>query len=108
MYHCLNVVAEKEGSSGCVLIRAIEPVENVASPGNGRAGNGPGKLTRALGITLQHYGADLTQGPLTIREPATKSAPFKIGVSPRIGIREAVDWPLRFFVTENPHVSRRR
>jgi DNA-3-methyladenine glycosylase len=63
-------------------------------------------LTRALGITLDHYGADLTHGPLTIRED-TKYGAVKAGVSPRIGIREAIDWPLRFFVKDNPHVSRR-
>jgi DNA-3-methyladenine glycosylase len=109
MYYCLNVVAEGEGSAGCVLIRAIEPVANITSPGKGRAGSGPGRLTRALGITLEQYGADLTQGTLIIREPGAKqNQPFEIGVSPRIGIRVAVDWPLRFFVAENSHVSRGR
>ncbi len=102
MYHCLNVVAEEEGTAGCVLIRAIEPVANVTG-----SGNGPGRLTRALGITLEHYGADLTQGNLTIRE-AAKRDQLEIGISPRIGIREAVDWPLRFFVAGNSHVSRAR
>ena len=53
MYYCLNVVAEPEGTPGCVLIRSVEG-----------AGNGPGKLTRAMGITLEHYGADLTRGAL--------------------------------------------
>jgi DNA-3-methyladenine glycosylase len=100
MYHCLNVVAEQEGSAGCVLIRAIEPVSSVIG-----SGNGPGRLTRALGITLEHYGADLTHGILTIRQP-TKSPDIEIGISPRVGIKDAVDWPLRFFIAGNPHVSR--
>jgi DNA-3-methyladenine glycosylase len=108
MYHCLNVVAEEEGSAGCVLIRAIEPLAHVA-----QSGSGPGRLTRALGITLEQNGADLTRGPLTIREEPIREDPGRagalaIGVSPRIGIREAVDWPLRFFLAHNSHVSRGR
>jgi DNA-3-methyladenine glycosylase len=100
MYYCLNVVAEAEGTAGCVLIRAVEPVANLSG-----SGSGPGRLTRALGITLAHNGRDLTGGPLTIRKP-TRPERFEIGISPRIGIRQAADWPLRFFVRGNPHVSR--
>ena len=101
MYHCLNVSAEAEGTAGCVLIRAIEPI----TPMEG-TGNGPGRLTRALGITLKHNGGDLTQGPITILEPEHSKPIFETAVSPRIGIRHAVDWPLRFFIQGNPHVSR--
>lgn len=102
MHCCLNVSAEEEGAAGCVLIRAIEPLANVTG-----SGSGPGRLTKALGITLKHNGADLTRGPITIREPA-HSESFAIGVSPRIGIRKAADLPLRFFVSGNAHVSRAR
>jgi len=105
MYHCLNVVAETEGTAGCVLIRAIEPITSLEG-----SGSGPGRLTRALGITLKHNGEDLTRGPITIREPidpeAGPTALFETAVSPRIGIRQAADWPLRFFVRGNTHVSR--
>jgi DNA-3-methyladenine glycosylase len=100
MHHCLNIVTEPTGVAGCVLIRAVEPVRGVASPSNG-----PGKLTRALGITLAHYGADLTRGPLTVHEP-TAAETFAIAVSPRIGITQASDLPLRFFIAGNPFVSR--
>jgi DNA-3-methyladenine glycosylase len=87
MHHCLNVVAEAAGTPGCVLIRGVTG-----------AGNGPGKLTRALGITLAHDGCDLTHpGPLTIR---SGRAPCAIEVTPRIGIRAAVDWPLRFLARD--------
>jgi DNA-3-methyladenine glycosylase len=102
MYHCMNVVVGTPENAGCVLIRAVEPVTNLAG-----SGSGPGRLTRALGIDLGHYGADLTKGPVTIRKAKGPLA-FETGVSPRIGIREAADWPLRFFVSGNAHVSRSR
>jgi DNA-3-methyladenine glycosylase len=100
IYDCLNVVSEPEGSPGCVLIRALEPITGVTG-----LTNGPGKLTRALGITLRHNGADLTRGELTVREPPVRGAAFQIGVSPRIGITRNVDLPLRFFIAGNRFVS---
>ena len=113
IYECLNVVAEEVGSPGCVLIRALEPLEGVARMRRRRSGargiedltNGPGKLTLALGITRRHNGTDFTQGLLTIRPP-DGSAKIRIGVSPRIGIKHCADWPLRFFIEGNRFVSR--
>jgi DNA-3-methyladenine glycosylase len=103
MHYCLNIVAEPEGVAGCVLIRAVEPVGAVA--GAALLSNGPGKLTRALGITLDHYGADLTRGPITLHKPADQES-FEIEISPRIGISQAAELPLRFFIRGNRFVSR--
>jgi len=113
MYECLNVVAEPEGSPGCVLIRALEPLEGIPRMKRRRPGargiedlaNGPGKLTLALGITRRENGADFTHGPLTIH-PAASPEKIEIGVSPRIGIKHCADWPLRFFIQGNRFVSR--
>lgn len=116
MYHCLNFVTEPDGAAGCVLIRALEPVAGVEAMQARRRtarrpqdiASGPGKLTRAMGITLAHYGADLTRGELTVREERAAEA-VDIGVSARIGINKSnkcVDWPLRFFVKDNAHVSK--
>jgi DNA-3-methyladenine glycosylase len=103
MHYCLNIVAEPEGVAGCVLIRAVEPI---GAPTEATlSSNGPGKLTRALGITLNHYGVDLTCGPITLHEPTDQEL-FKIGISPRIGISQAADLPLRFFIRGNRFVSR--
>ncbi len=79
---CLNVVVEPEGTPGCVLIRHVEGL-----------GDGPGKLTRAAGITIEQNGCDLTRGPIAIR---SGTAPAAIVVTPRIGIRRSADLPLRF------------
>jgi DNA-3-methyladenine glycosylase len=113
MYECLNLVAEPEGSAGCVLIRALEPLTGLAIMRRRRPGvggiealaNGPGKLTRALGITRRHNGADVTRGPLVVCEAAEDDR-FEIGVSPRVGISKAADLPLRFFIKGNRFVSR--
>lgn len=103
IHECLNIVAEPEGSPGCVLIRALEPLDGLEQVVN--VANGPGKLTRAMGITRRHNGADLTRGPLTVHPPE-RAEPFHIGVSPRIGITQNRDWPLRFFIAGSPFVSR--
>jgi DNA-3-methyladenine glycosylase len=103
MHYCLNIVAEPEGVAGCVLIRAVEPIG--ALTGGALSSNGPGKLTRALGITLKHYGVDLTRGPITLHEPTDQEL-FEIGISPRIGISQAAELPLRFFIRGNRSVSR--
>ena len=113
MYECLNLVAEPEGTPGCVLIRALEPLAGIAAMRRRRPrartveelASGPGKLTLAMGITRRHSGADVTSGPLTVRSWPEES-PFEIGVGPRIGIRHCRDWRLRFFIAGNSCVSR--
>jgi DNA-3-methyladenine glycosylase len=103
MYWCLNLVAEPDGTPGCVLIRALEPGRGLER----WRPSGPGRLTLAMGITRRHNGADVTRGSLVVRRPASPE-PVRIGVSPRIGITHCADWPLRFFIKGNPFVSRRR
>jgi DNA-3-methyladenine glycosylase len=114
MHECLNIVAERDGTPGCVLIRALEPLSGLAEmykrrqwrgPALGLA-NGPGKLTQALAITRENYGQRLDEGDLTIRRWREKPA-FDIEVTPRIGIRECADWPLRFIWSGHPCVSKR-
>jgi DNA-3-methyladenine glycosylase len=112
MYQCLNLVAEPEGVAGCVLIRAIQPVAGLDVMRQRRPAarkpedlaNGPGKLTLALAITLAQNGVDVTRGALTVRAPLHK-APIDIAVTPRIGITQCADWPLRFLIRGNPYVS---
>jgi DNA-3-methyladenine glycosylase len=113
MYECLNLVAEPAGKPGCVLIRAVEPVSGIEIMQRRRPAahtlrelaSGPGRLTRALGIRRAHNGADVTRGGLTVRA-AGGGAPFEVEVTPRIGIRECADWPLRYIIKGNAFVSR--
>jgi len=113
MYHCLNFVTEPDGEAGAVLIRALEPVAGVEAMRLRRPkarrledlASGPGKLALALGVTLDQYGVDVTNGSLIVRAE-TNHKDFRIGVSPRIGIKKSADLPLRFFVEGNAYVSR--
>jgi DNA-3-methyladenine glycosylase len=114
MHECLNVVAKRDETAGCVLIRALQPLCGLAEmyerrkwkgPSIGLT-NGPGKLTQALDITRRQYGQRLDKGELTIRLWREKPV-FEIGVSPRIGISQCLDWPLRFIWEGHPCVSKR-
>jgi DNA-3-methyladenine glycosylase len=114
MHECLNVVADLEGTPGCVLIRALEPLSGLPKMYERRQwrgsktglANGPGKLTQALAITREHYGQRLDRGDLTIRR-WREMPTFEIGITPRIGITKCADWPLRFVWAGHPCLSRR-
>jgi DNA-3-methyladenine glycosylase len=113
MYECLNLVCEPEGTAGCVLIRALEPVRGIEimqqrrpkARGVEALASGPGKLTLAMGITRVLNGCDVTQGPLLVERPAAAEK-FAVKVTPRVGIRECAGWPLRFFIEGNRFVSK--
>ena len=113
MYDCLNFVAEHDGTPGGILIRAVEPLSGLAVMQHRRPNarkvqdlaSGPGKLTLAMGITRELNGADLVEGPLTVRR-LRDEPPFEIAVSPRIGITQCADLPLRFCVKGSGFVSR--
>ena len=114
MHCCLNAIAGRKGHPGCVLIRALEPVMGLAAMtrrrgvprDSPRLAGGPGNLTRALGVTLAHNGADLTAGRLTI-EPPAEPRDFRIASGPRVGITRSRNLRLRFWIAENRCVSKR-
>ena len=95
--HCVNVVTH-EGEA--VLIRALEPLENISMPTNG-----PGKLCNALNITKdEHDGQSITGNKIQIIDNVYPD--LSIQISGRVGISKSKEWPLRFYVKENPFVSR--
>ena len=118
--YCLNVVTEKDGVGGAVLIRALEPEEGIGLMEKNRRidghltllTNGPGKLTQALGITGSMNGADLTGNKLYIlsRDSSGKkqSRPkgFKIVTTSRIGIKTSRNLLYRYYIRGNRFVSR--
>lgn len=112
--HCLlNIVSGEVGEPEAVLIRAVEPYTGIDLMKQKRPVNkmqnltsGPGKLTKALGITMQAYGEPIYKQPLYIAEGITVD---DILTGPRIGIPntgEARDFPYRFWVAGNSFVSR--
>ncbi len=115
MYECLNLICEAEGKPGCVLIRALEPLEGVELMRQRRPAarkpedlaSGPGKLTLAMAITRAQNGADVTRGSLVVREPVEPRA-VDIAVTPRVGITKCADLPLRFVIRGNRFVSKAR
>ncbi|MEX2179127.1 MAG: DNA-3-methyladenine glycosylase [Gemmatimonadaceae bacterium] len=113
MHWCFNAVTRKAGAPSAVLIRALEPVAGMglmrkrrrAARRDADLTNGPGKLCEALGVTGRHNAMPLQRPPLIIRE-GTRVPAGRIVLTPRIGIRQAADWPLRWFIAGNPCVSR--
>lgn len=133
LYYCMNVSCEREGRAGSVLLRALEPVAGLEQMARNRGlrafppisqttrkgrgtdegwGNlreltsGPGRLCQALGITRSaDNGLDLLdpQSPLQLRDDGTRSG--RVLVTARIGIRHAVELPLRFVLAGNGCVS---
>jgi DNA-3-methyladenine glycosylase len=118
-HHCCNVVTGKKGQGTAVLIRAVEPVSGIDLMIKNRFGrnlkndreiynltSGPGKLCKAFGIDRTHSGIDLTGKDIFILD--NKKIPKKeTGVSTRIGITRSTDLPWRFFIKNNPYLSRK-
>ena len=112
MHWCANVVTEREGFPAAVLLRAAEPLEGLTVMRRRRGGvrdaalaAGPARLTQALGIDRSLNGHRLTERPLWIAEGA-RVARRQVAVATRVGIRVATDWKLRFYIRDNPFVSR--
>lgn len=122
IYHCINVVSAAEGVGEAVLIRAIEPTEGaelmemrrMSQTKSGKVPvfkrqqlcNGPAKLVQALGISLlDHNGTSLSTGSLSINSPSLVD--FEMVTTTRIGLTQGVDLPYRFYVKNNPFVSRK-
>ncbi len=110
-HHCLNVTTQASGTPGAVLIRAIEPLEGISVMRRLRPSvpdlaltNGPGKLTKALGIDKSLNEIDMTKpGVLFVKD--AKNVQIEIMRSTRIGIRVGKERLWRFYVLGNEYVS---
>lgn len=115
VHWCFNAVTRRAGLPSAVLVRAVEPVDGINIMRRRRRAaqrdidltNGPGKLCQAMGITGAHNRLPLQRPPIQILggEPV---ADRDVRVTPRIGITQCADWPLRWVIAGNPYVSRAR
>lgn len=103
LHCCMNVVTEREGHASAVLLRAVEPVQNIEG-----STRGPGLLCRAMGIDRRLNGHDLTGDDFYIAA-VSDSEPIRIVRKPRIGVAYAGRWAkrlLRYYIRDNPFVSK--
>lgn len=96
-----------------VLIRALEPLPHVANPlKKDIRTNGPGKLCRHYGITRKHDGLKLWKrnSEIFVSDDGFSVNEKQLAARPRIGVDyagEAAAWPLRFYLKDNPYVSKK-
>ncbi|WP_245604233.1 DNA-3-methyladenine glycosylase [Patulibacter minatonensis] len=109
----LNAVCEPAGVAAAVLIRAVEPLDGLDLMRERRPGRpdrelvaGPGRLTLALDVRMEHDGTDLSTGPVRIGPPRSADREPRIVTGPRIGITRATELPWRFIDASSPDVSR--
>jgi DNA-3-methyladenine glycosylase len=113
VHWCVNAVTRPVDQPSAVLIRALEPLDGIEIMRSRRAAarrdidltNGPGKLCEALGITGAHNRLPLQKPPLRILRGASVTD-AETNRTPRIGITQCRDWPLRWVIRDNPYVSR--
>jgi DNA-3-methyladenine glycosylase len=116
MYFQFNVVTNSAEVPHAVLVRAAEPEEGLELMRERRPGrkdrelaSGPGKLCIAFGIDRSYNGEDLTGRRVWIEDAGLTLPARRIASGPRIGIdyaEEFVGKPWRFWIKDNPHVSR--
>jgi DNA-3-methyladenine glycosylase len=119
MHFCVNLVCEPAGQASAVLLRAGRITEGSALATVRRSAGrepvmreldlarGPGRLCQALAIDRNQDGADVCGGSaLGVSRPADwAGASPAISTGPRVGISQAQDWPWRFWLTGERHVS---
>jgi DNA-3-methyladenine glycosylase len=123
-HYCLNVSCMPEGLGEGVLLRAMEPVFGLAAMARARGlelpalpratqlrllSSGPGRMSEALSVTrARDNGKDLTSRRSDLWFADDGYRPARIAATPRIGIRKAVERPLRFVIAGSPFVSGKR
>jgi DNA-3-methyladenine glycosylase len=110
MYHCFNIVTERDGFPAAVLIRAAEPIEGTESmrtrSPKGKSDlilSGPGKFCRSFGLTRDHSGVDLTGDTLYLTEGEDVSG--QVVATGRVGIKDGSDLPYRLYQDDSKAVS---
>ncbi|MFN8593223.1 MAG: DNA-3-methyladenine glycosylase [Thermomicrobiales bacterium] len=109
----LNIVAEREGEAGAVLVRALEPIVGLDLMRSRRGTaddlllcSGPGKLCQALAITLDLHRTDLVTSERLWIAPGNPVT--SVSVSGRVGISRGVEHDWRYWQSGSPYVSAHR
>ncbi len=117
IHHLFNVVTNEASVPHAVLIRGIEPVYGTATMMDRckktkfdySIGRGPGNVTKALSINVQHTGSTLLQSSMFIADDGWQISKNSIIATPRIGVDYAAEdalLPYRFFIKDNKHVTK--
>lgn len=111
MYHCFNVVSGPKGTGEAVLIRALEPTSGLNEMSSRRKTrnkmklcSGPGKLCIALGINKDQNLLSLTGPSLFINHIPDRN--FELVQTTRIGLSKGTELPYRFYIKNNPYISK--
>ena len=117
MHHCFNIVTNEEGVGEAVLIRALEPVQGMEAMYALRGEkakrdtdllSGPGKICQAFSLTRTESGVDLIESDTIFLEQGGLKKSEAVGITSRVGLTLAMDKPWRFFIKDNPYVSKGR
>jgi DNA-3-methyladenine glycosylase len=119
MHYCVNIVVGQKGVGEAVLLRAAEPIEGIEIMLKNRYGtqfshlaavrglcNGPGKLAQAMGIFDTSLSGKILNKSSILLEAGQPVEPSDMISAPRIGITKAVEQPWRFYIKNNPYVSK--
>jgi DNA-3-methyladenine glycosylase len=116
MHFCCNVVTEEEGKGCAVLIRAVEPVENIqvmqklrdigTSKNRYNLTNGPAKLCKAFALGRNENGTDLCGDKIWVGKSEIRHPKSEIISSSRVGITNGSEHMWRFYIKDNPWVTK--
>lgn len=120
IHSMVNVVTGPKDCAHAILIRAVEPLNNIelfkqrviTKKKDILLGSGPGNVCKAMGIDTSDNGMRLfEQEKIWIEEGTEKLTKNEIVKSPRVGIAYAKEWahkPWRFYINNHPSVSKPR
>lgn len=121
VHYCLNISCLPDGQAGCILVRALEPVQGIRQMAGARGlskldlstmtnlrllASGPGKLCQALGITRERDNdKDMVSANSDLQVADDGYVPERVATTPRIGITKSAALPLRYLIAGNMFVS---
>lgn len=117
IHHFFNVITNEKNIPHAILIRSIEPVENIDVMIKRRGKKkldyaltaGPGALSKALGIHIKHNGELLNSNLIWIEDRGVKIPSRKIVSTIRVGVEGAgrdARLPYRYIIEGNKWITR--